>query len=89
MLHRYVKQFLDYCQIAGFSGRSLKTLTARLNEFNDFIIPKKLKAPKDITYTHLIDFLSDFKLPSVHVKKSRVWTLRQFFHESGKRSFKI
>jgi len=80
MLHRYVKQFLDYCQIAGFSGRSLKTLTARLNEFNDFIIPKKLKAPKDIAYAHLIDFLSDFKLPSVHVKKSHVWTLRQFFH---------
>ena len=35
MLHRYVKQFLDYCQIAGFSGRSLRTLTARLNEFNE------------------------------------------------------
>ena len=80
MLHRYGKQFLDYCQIAGFSERSLSTLGARLNEFNDFITPKKLKTPKEIGYTHLIDFLSDFKVPSVHVKKSRVWTLRQFFH---------
>jgi len=80
MLYRYVQQFLDYCQIAGFSERSIKTLTARLKEFNAFIRPIKLKSPKDITYTHLIDFVSDFKLPSVHVKKSRVWTLRQFFH---------
>lgn len=80
MLHQYVQQFLSYCQIACFSERSIGTLTVRLNEFNAFIIPEKLKSPKKITYNHLIDFVSDFKLPSVHVKKSRVWTLRQFFH---------
>ncbi|MDO9567584.1 MAG: tyrosine-type recombinase/integrase [Candidatus Desulfaltia sp.] len=80
MLHQYMQQFLSYCQIACFSERSIETLTVRLNEFNAFIIPEKLKSPKKITYNHLIDFVSDFKLPSVHVKKSRVWTLRQFFH---------
>ena len=80
MLHQYVQQFLSYCQIACFSERSIGTLTARLNEFNVFIKSKRLKSPRAIAYTHLIDFVSDFKLPSVHVKKSRVWTLRQFFH---------
>ena len=28
MLHQYVEQFLSYCQIAGFSERSIKTLAA-------------------------------------------------------------
>ena len=80
MLHQHMQQFLSYCQIACFSERSIETLTARLNEFNTFIKPEKLTSPGKITYNHLIDFVSDFKSPSVHVKKSRVWTLRQFFH---------
>ena len=80
MLNQYMQQFLSYCQIACFSERSIGTLTVRLNEFNSFIKPEKLKSPKKITYNHLIDFVSDFKLPSVHVKKSRVWTLRHFSH---------
>jgi integrase/recombinase XerC len=80
MLHQYINQFLGYCQIACFSERSIGTLTARLNEFNTFIKSKRLKSPEEIAYTHLIDFVSDFKLPSVHVKKSRVWTVKQFFH---------
>jgi site-specific recombinase XerD len=28
----------------------------------------------------LIDFTADFNAPSIHVTKSRVWTLRQFYH---------
>jgi len=78
MLHHYVQQFLNCCQIACFSERSLRTLAARLKEFNVFIKSKRLKSPREIAYTHLIDFVSDFKLPSVHVKKSRVWTVKQF-----------
>ena len=71
---------LSYSQIACFSERSLRTLTARLKEFNVFIKSKRLKSPEKTAYTHLIDFVSDFKLPSVHVKKSRVWGVKQFFH---------
>lgn len=80
MLHQYAQQFLGYCQIACFSERSLRTLTARLKKVNVFIKSKRLKLPKEIAYTHLIDFISDFKLPSVHVNKSRVWTVKQFYH---------
>ena len=68
MLHHSVEHFLSYCEIACFSGRYIETLAARLKEFNVFIKSKRLKSHKEIAYTHLIDFVSDFKLPSVHVK---------------------
>jgi len=28
----------------------------------------------------LIDFTADYNVPSIHVTKFRVWTLRQFYH---------
>jgi len=80
MLHRYCKQFLDYCQLADFSIRSIQALSGRIDEFEDFLITIKIRSVKKITYRHLINFVADYKEPSVHVRKSRVWTLRQFFH---------
>ncbi len=80
MLHQYVEQFLSYCQIACFSERSIGTLAARLKEFNVFIKSKRLKSPKEIAHIHLIDFESDFKLPSEYMIKARVWAVKQFFH---------
>ncbi len=80
MLHRYCNQFLDYCRLADFSIRSIQALTARLNEFETYLKLKRIRSVKRITYRHLIDFVADYKEPSIHVKKSRVWTLRQFFH---------
>ena len=50
MLHQYVEQFLEYCQIICFSERSLRTLTTRLNEFNVFIKSKRLKSPREIAW---------------------------------------
>jgi hypothetical protein len=35
---------------------------------------------KKITYKHLINFVADHKAPSIHVRKSRVRRLRQFFY---------
>jgi len=35
---------------------------------------------KEISYQHLRRFVADFKTPSIHIKKARVWSLRQFFH---------
>lgn len=80
MLHRYCNQFLDYCRLADFSIRSIQALTARLNEFEVFLKVHKIRSPKKITYRHLVDFVADYKEPSIHVTKSRVWTLRQFYH---------
>ena len=80
MLHRYINPFLEYCQLADFSPRSIQALTIRLNEFKAFLKPQKIRSVKKITYQHLINFVADHKNPSIHVRKSRVWTLRQFFH---------
>ena len=80
MLHYYCKQFLEYCQLADFSVRSIQALTIRLNELKAFLKSQRIRSVKKITYRHLINFVADYKEPSVHVRKSRVWTLRQFFH---------
>ncbi len=80
MLRQYCSQFLAYCQLADFSIRSIQALTARLNEFKTYLKSQRIRSVKKITYRHLIDFVADYKAPSIHVRKSRVWTLRQFYH---------
>ena len=80
MLHYYCKQFLEYCQLADFSVRSIQALAIRLNEFEAFLKSQRIRSIKKVTYQHLINFIADFKSPSIHVRKSRVWTLRQFYH---------
>ena len=80
MLHRYCSQFLAYCQLADFSARSIQALTIRLNELANFLKIKRIRSVKNIRYRHLIDFTADYNAPSIHVTKSRVWTLRQFYH---------
>jgi len=80
MPHRHIKQFIDYCKVVDFSIRSLQALTARLNEFEIFLKSQKIRSIKRVGYRHLIDFAADFNDPSIHVTKSRVWALRQFYH---------
>lgn len=80
MLHRNINPFLEYCQLADFSPRSIQALTIRLNEFKLFLKSHKIRSVNRITYRHLINFVADYKNPSIHVRKSRFWTLRQFYH---------
>ncbi|MBW1849633.1 MAG: site-specific integrase, partial [Deltaproteobacteria bacterium] len=80
MLHRYCSQFLAYCELADFSVRSIQALTIRLNEFKAFLKSQRIRSVKKITYQHLINFVADYNAPSIHVTKSRVWALRQFYH---------
>jgi integrase/recombinase XerC len=80
MLHRQINQFLDYCRLADFSIRSIQALTARLNEFDIFLKTQRIRSIKKVRYRHLIVFAADFNAPSIHVTKSRVWALRQFYH---------
>jgi site-specific recombinase XerD len=69
MLHRYINPFLDYCQPADFSQRSIQALIARLNEFQAWMKFLKFRSVKKITDRHLIDFVADYKAPSLHVTK--------------------
>ena len=80
MLHRYISQFLEYCSLVDFSIRSIQALTARLNEFAIFMKLKRIRSVKRVSYQHLIEFVADYNSPSIHVTKSRVWSLRQFYH---------
>ena len=80
MLHQYCSQFLEYCQLADFSVRSIQALIIRLNEFKAFLKSQRMRSVKKITYQHLINFLADYKDHSIYVRKSRVLRLRQFFH---------
>jgi integrase/recombinase XerC len=80
MLTEQINGFIEYCKVSGFSDRSIQALTIRLNDFNDFLKPKRFSHIQNITYRHLSTFVADYKNPSIHVKKSRIWSLRQFFH---------
>jgi len=80
MLDDKIKGFIAYCKVAGFKDKSIETLSIRLNEFNRFLKSKRFKNIQSLTYSHLSAFVADYNSPSVHVKKARIWTLRQFFH---------
>lgn len=80
MLQRNIRNFLQYCKNSNFSERSIESLTFRLTEFNHFLNALPVRSVCDINFELLAQFVTDFKQPSAHVKKARVWSLRQFFH---------
>ncbi len=61
MLHRIISQFLEYCQLADSSVRSIQALTIRLNEFKAFLKSQRIRSVKKITYQHLINCVADHK----------------------------
>ena len=79
MLTIKIEHFLKYCKASNFADKSIETLCLRLKGFNRFINGTGVKSAKDITYKHLRSFLTEDS-PSIHVKKARIWSLRQFFH---------
>ena len=80
MLEKQIKGFFAYCKVAGFKERSIETLSLRLNEFGKFLKSSRFKNIQAVTYAHLSAFVADYKSPSIHVKKARIWTLWRFFH---------
>ena len=78
MLHFHINQFKDCSKLADFSIRSIQALSVRLNEFENFLNIQRIRSVKMAKYSHLIDFAADYTNPSIHVTKSRVWTLRVF-----------
>ena len=80
MLQRFIQEFIGYCRLAAFSDRSIQALTARLKELQSFLKARQIRSVKKIAYLDLVAFVADFNNPSIHVRKSRVWTVRQFYH---------
>ena len=61
MLHRYINQFVKYCQLADFSVRSIQALAIRLNEFETYLKSQRIRSVKKIAYLRLVDFVADYK----------------------------
>ena len=80
MLQRFIQEFIAYYLLANFSDRSIQELSARLKELQSFLKARQIRSVKKIAYLDLVAFVADFNSPSIHVRKSRVWTLRQFYH---------
>ena len=80
MFHHYCGQFLEYCQLTDFSARSIQALPIRLNELTIFLKTRRIRSVKRVRYRHLVDFTADYNDPSIHVIKSRVCVLRQFYY---------
>ncbi len=78
MLEIKIEHFLDYCKVSNFATRSIQSLRVRLNEFSSFIDKVPVESVQDISYRHLKEFVT--QSPSIHIKKARIWSLRQFFH---------
>ncbi len=78
MLHRYINQFIEYYRLFDFSLRSIQALAIRLNEFKTCLKSQRIRSVKKFNCLHLVDFVAAYKDHSIHVRKSRVLTLRQF-----------
>jgi integrase/recombinase XerC len=80
MLESQTNGFIAYCKVSGFKNKSIESLSFRINQFNAFINQSDITDIASIQYSHLRQFIADYKLPSIHVKKARIWALRQFYH---------
>jgi len=80
MLENQVTGFIADCKVAGFSAKSIESLSLSLREFMTFLQPFALASFAQIEYRHLADFVADFRSPSIHKKKARIWALHLFFH---------
>lgn len=80
MLKEQISGFIAYCKVSGFKPKSIESLSLRLAHFNDFINSCRVKRIQSIQYLHLRQFIADYQSPSIHVKKARIWSLRQFYH---------
>jgi integrase/recombinase XerC len=80
MLIEKITGFITYCKTAGFRDKSLESLSRSLYEFKKFLQDLRLRKIPSIAYEHLSSFVADYGEPSIHVKKARIWALRQFFH---------
>ena len=48
MLHCYINQFLEYCQLADFSVRSIQAFDIRLNKFKAFLKSQRIQSGKTV-----------------------------------------
>lgn len=80
MLEVLIKNFIDYFKVTNFADKSIEILRLRLKELKTYLDSTSVEVIKGVTYFHLRKFVGDYKSPSLHVRKSRIWCLHQFYH---------
>lgn len=80
MLAQLISDFIDYAEQVNFKVKSLEAITSRLNQLAAYCELHSIHDISEITFEHLLSFVVEFGYCSVHVRKSKVWALHQFFH---------
>lgn len=80
MLTQLIADFIDYTEHVNFKKRSRDAVKSRLKQFTAYCESQNIQNINDITFEHLLRFISEYGHDSVHVKKSKIWALHQFFH---------
>jgi len=80
MLTQLISDFIDYTEQVNFKARSRETAKLRLKRLIAYCESQNIQNVNSITIQHLLQFVAEFGHDSVHVKKSKIWVLHQFFH---------
>lgn len=80
MLTQLIADFIEYTEQVNFKKRSRDAVKSRLKQLSAYCESQNIQHVNDITFQHLLQFVAEFGHDSVHVKKSKIWTLHQFFH---------
>lgn len=80
MLTQLIADFIDYTKQVNFKARSHEAITSRLNQLAAYCQSHEICDVNDITFQNLLSFVAEFGYCSVHVRKSKIWALHQFFH---------
>lgn len=80
MLEVLINDSIEAYKVSDLSDKSIETLRLRLNEFNRYLEATSVNSIRSVTYMHIREFVGDYNSPSEHVRKSRIWALRLFFH---------
>jgi integrase/recombinase XerC len=80
MLTQLIADFIDYTKDVNFKERSRDAIKSRLKQLAAYCESQNIQNANDITFQHLLQFIAEFGHDSVHVKKSKIWALHQFFH---------
>ncbi len=79
-LTQLIADFIEYTEHVNFKERSRDAIKSRLKQLSAYCESQNIQNVNDITFQHLLCFVAEFGYCSVHVKKSKIWAIHQFFH---------
>lgn len=80
MLAQFIFDFISYAEQVNFKVKSREAIVLRLKQLAAYCDSHNIQNINEITFQHLLSFVAEFGYCSVHVRKSKIWVLHQFFH---------